>query len=113
MPKKKEVEKKAGKKDKLTDSKVFAWLATFLTIIGVIIAFILRRDDDYVMHYAKQGLVLFVGFAIAGIIQIIPVVGQLCILFVVILWVIVWINALSGEKKSTWIVSELAEKIKI
>ena len=107
---KKKVAKKTGKKD---ESKLFAWLATFFTIIGFVIALILRRDDEYVMYYAKQGLVLFVGFAIGGIFQIVPIIGQLFLLFMVMLWAIAWINALSGERRKTWLVQELAEKIKI
>lgn len=110
MPKKKRDDKKISKKD---ESKLFAWLATFFTIIGFAIALILKKNDEYVMYYAKQGLVLFVGFAIAGIFQIIPVIGQLFLLFVVVLWVIAWVNAISGEKKRTLLVQDLAEKIKI
>lgn len=106
---KRKSERGISKKD---DAKLFAWLATFFTIIGFIIALILRRENGYVMYYAKQGLVLFVGFVIGGIFQFIPIIGQLFLLFVVILWVLAWVNALSGEKRKTWLVQELAEKIK-
>ena len=40
------------------ERKLLAFLAVFLTLIGFILALLLKRDDKYVMHYAKQGLVL-------------------------------------------------------
>jgi uncharacterized membrane protein len=118
MPKsKKSDEKKSRNKDiknkDWDEDKVFAWLATFFTIIGFIIVLILKKNDDYVNYYSKQGIVLFVGFVIAGIFQAIPIIGQLFLLFVVVLWAIAWIGAISGEKKNTWLVQDLAEKIKL
>lgn len=101
------------KKSERDERIVFAWLAVFFTIVGFVVALILKRDDKYIIYYAKQGLVLFVGFAVAGFLKFLPVIGNLFLLFVVILWVIAWINALSGKRRRTWIVQDLAEKIKI
>ncbi|MFH1802505.1 MAG: hypothetical protein ABH864_03565 [archaeon] len=108
--KKKRLDKKA--KD-LEESKGFAWVASFFLIVGFVIALVVRRNDKYVMYYAKQGLVLFFGFIIGGVVDFIPIVGNLFVVFVVVLWVISWVNALSGEKRRTWIVQDIAEKIKI
>jgi len=100
------------------DDKVFAWLATFLTIIGFIIALLTKRDNDYVMFYAKQGLILFIGQIIISLITPLffftfsPVKTILWV-FWVILWIMTWINALSGEKRNTWLVSDLAKLIKL
>lgn len=108
------VKKKDGARKKDTDeSRVFAWLATFFLIVGFIIALIVKRDDKYVMYYAKQGLVLFFGFVIGSTIQFIPIVGQLFMAFMIVLWVMAWINAISGQKRKTWIVQDIADKIKI
>ena len=110
--------KKKTKTNKQSDSKLFAFLATFLTIIGFIIALIFKRDDTYVMFYAKQGLVLFIFQIIIGIVGAIPFVGWfflgplLWILFIII-WIMAWINALSGKKKDTWLIGELAKKIRL
>jgi uncharacterized membrane protein len=109
---KKTVSKNDKKKD-MDEQKVFAWLATFFTIIGFIIALILKKNDEYVIYYSKQGIVLFVGFVIGGIFKIVPIIGDLFLVFMVILWVVAWVNALSGEKKNTWLVQDLAEKIKL
>lgn len=111
------MKKEIKKQENQSEDKLFAFLATFLTIIGFVIALILRRDNDYVMHYAKQGLVLFIIQVIIWGVSAIPFIGwffggALWILFL-ILWVISWINALSGQKKKTFIVSEFADKIKL
>ena len=99
-----------GKDDKI----IFAWLATFFTIIGFLIAIILKRDDKYVMFYAKQGLILFIGEIIIWLLS--GIFGKLIILFwifLAILWAMAWINSLSGEQKNTWLIGDLAEKIKL
>jgi len=102
-----------SKKEEEQERQLFSWLSVFLTIIGFLIAFILRKDDKLVMYHAKHGLVLFIGFLIAGILSWIPVLGWLLWVFVLVLWIIAWINALSGKKKNTFLVTELAEKIEI
>lgn len=102
-----------SKKEIQQERHLIAWLSAFLTIVGFLIALYLRKDDKYIMHYAKHGLVLFIGFLVAGILSWIPLAGLLFQLFVIILWVITWINALSGKKKNTFLITEIAEKIDI
>lgn len=110
MSKKKRVTKKTSKKD---DEKLFAFLATFFIIVGFLLAIWLRKDNKYIMFYAKQGLVVFIGFVIASIFSWIPPIGWALPFFVFVLWIISFINALSGEKRNTFLVGEIAEKIKI
>ncbi len=103
------------------DKVLFAFLATFLSIIGFVIALIARRDDKYVMYYAKLSLIIFligvVGAVISGIFWIIPVVGQIINLAVgiifIVLWILSWIYALTGEEKDLPIVSDWARKLNI
>ncbi len=100
-----------GKDDKI----IFAWLAVFFTIIGFLIAILLKRNDKYVMFYAKQGLILFIGEIIIWLLSGI-LFKWLMILFWIfwaIIWAMAWINSLSGEEKNTFIVGSLAEKIKL
>ena len=113
------VKKKRGsKKQDFNESKLFAFFAVFLTIIGFIIALIAKRDDPYVMFYAKQGLVLFIAQVIISILAAIPFLGWfllgpiLWVIFVVV-WIMAWINALSGKKKDTWLIGEFAKKIRL
>ena len=111
---KKKVDKKQEEKEKIT----FGFLGAFFTIVGFIIAIAVKKDDKYVMHYGKHGLVLFIGYVIAWFLYMIPfigwfVLGPLSLIFVTILWLITWINALSGKQKDTWVVGEFAKKIKV
>ncbi len=113
--KKKETDKKQN------DRKIYAFLATFLSIIGFIIAIITKREDRYVMYYAKQSLVIFIIGVIASIIQgffvFIPIIGWMIntalSILVFILWIVSWIYALSGETKPVPVIGEYAEKIKL
>lgn len=103
------------------DKKTFAFLATFLSIIGFVIALISRRDDKYVMYYASQSLVVFIVGAVAGalsrILGWIPIIGWIIsfALFVVVLllWIFSWLNAVSGEMKPVPVVGEFGKRIKI
>ena len=112
------VKKRVVEEESHKNRKLFAWLATFLTIIGFIVALLFRRDDEYVMYYAKQGLILFIGQVIVGAVSTTPFIGKLFfspILWAIwfVFWFITWINALSGKKKATWLVQDFAEKIKV
>jgi uncharacterized membrane protein len=101
-----------GKGVRKEDRVLFAFLASFFTIIGFIIALILWKEDKYVMYYAKQGLVLFIGQVVLVVLTpllffLVPILW----IFWIVLWVLVWINALSGKRRSVFIISDLAKKI--
>ena len=115
------VKEKSGKSKKGDNRILFAFLATFLSIIGFVIALVVKRDDDYVMYYAKQSLIIFIIIAVLGAISrlllIIPIIGWIIYaavsIFSFILWVISWVNPLSGMKRAIPIVSEWADKINL
>lgn len=117
------VKKRIIKKEKQKeDNKIlFAFLATFLSIIGFVIALIVKRKDKYVMYYAKQSLVIFIIITVIGVVAMIflvlPIIGNIINVAVgilsVILWIVSWIYALSGQEKEIPIVSEWAEKISL
>ena len=125
MAKKKSVNKvNSREKSNLSkddDRKLFAFLATFLSIIGFVIALVARRDDKYVMYYAKQSLVIFIISAVLGIIGkilgFLPIIGIIINvaigIIVLMIWLLSWIYALSGEERTIPIVSEWAEKFDI
>ena len=113
--------KKQNKKQKEeNDSKTFAFLACFLSIIGFAIAILAKRDDKYVMYYAKQSLVIFIVSAIVGIIKWvfiwIPIIGRAIYvalsIIIFVLWLTSWIYALSGKEKEVPIVGKYAKKFK-
>lgn len=106
---------------KQDDSKLFAFLAVFLTIIGFVIALAVKKNDKYVMHYAKQGLVLFIAWIIAWVasmvLWVIPLLGWMVYyvlyLGIVVLWVIGIVYSLSGEMKEIPVIGKYARKIEI
>lgn len=103
------------------EGKIFAFLGVFLTVIGFIIVLLAKKDNKYAMYYAKQGLVLFIAWVIVWVVAIvlafIPILGWFVIILlyicILVLWVIGWINALSGKEKPIPIIGKYAEKIKI
>jgi uncharacterized membrane protein len=122
--KKKNLIKKNNSDDKtnktkfnMDDSKLFAFLGILLTIIGYIIIYFTRKNDKYAMHYAKQGLVIFIAWVIVAVagwmFSWVPVIGSFIetVLWAVTLalWVIGLIYALSGKEKDIPLVGEFAK----
>ncbi|MBU2561383.1 MAG: DUF4870 domain-containing protein [Nanoarchaeota archaeon] len=107
---------KAGSKE-VEEGKIFAFLGVFLTIIGFIIVLLAKKDNKYAMYYAKQGLVLFIAYVILWIIGIIPILGWIIAILgsilLLILWIIGWVYALSGEEKPIPIIGQFADKFNI
>ncbi len=99
------------------DSKMWAFLGVFLTVIGFIIVFFIKKDDEYSMYYAKLGLVLFIAWVVIVLLEKIPIVGWViyvvCGILLLIVWVMAFIAAFSGEKKRFIVLSDIADKIKI
>lgn len=103
---------------KADDSKLFAFLAVLLSVIGFLIAYIAKKDDKYVMFYAKQSLVLFFAWLIVWvasmILGFIPVIGWLIIALaeigLLILWIVGMVYAFSGEMKQIPLVGPFADK---
>ena len=99
------------------DSKAFAFLGVFLGIIGFVIVLLAKKTDKYAMFYAKQGLVLTIAYVIIWVIAIIPILGWLVAIIgsiiLLILWIIGWVYALSGEKKYIPIIGKYADKFDI
>jgi uncharacterized membrane protein len=115
--------KKSSQKQtkKTSDSKTYAFIATFLSIIGFIIALLAWKNDKYVMYYAKQSLVVFIAMAVVGIASMaigwIPIVGWVIMavldLAIFLLWLFSWIYALSGKEKEVPFIGSLARKIEL
>jgi len=84
--------KKRSKKD--GDKKLYAFITTFFSIIGFVIAILAWRDDKYVMFYAKQSLVVFIVAVIAGIVQgvlmWIPIIGWLIYVALSVIVFVLW-----------------------
>jgi uncharacterized membrane protein len=117
--------KKESKSNKASasanDSKTYAFLATFFSIFGFIFAILTKKDDKYVMHYAKQSLVLFIAWVIlaiiAGIFGRIPFIGwiisSVIYLLITILWIISWVYALSGKEQYVPVIGKFGDKFNL
>lgn len=90
-----------------SDSNLMGALS-YVWILSVVML-IVKKDDEFVKFHAKQGLVLF----IASFIGVVPVIGWAIWLVVVVLCIIGFIKALSGEKYKVPIVGDIAEKISL
>ncbi len=108
------VKKTVSKND---DSKLFAFLAVFFTVIGFLIAYIAKKDDKYVMFYAKQGLVLFLCSVVVGIFgfvafsnMFLSMIYWLASIGLFILWIVGLVYSLSEEMKDIPIVGQFARK---
>jgi uncharacterized membrane protein len=115
--------RRAVKKEKTEmndDSKLFAFLAVLLSVLGFIIALLAKRDNKYVMFYAKQSLILFIAGIVAKVLTVLLAITIIGIVLVPIVWVIyaiLWIVALvysiSGEEKETPLIGKYARSIKL
>ena len=102
-------------KKKVGDLKLWGFLVMFLGPLGMAIAYLAKKhDNDYVVHYMKHMFTLGVALSLLSLVNIVPILGQLAWLAIgvvgIILWVIGWVYALSGEKKELPIVGEHAKE---
>jgi len=113
---KRAVNKKQSKKE--DDEKFFAFLAVFFSIFGFIIALLAKKDNKYVMFYAKQSLILFLVLIGVKILGMIPFIGWFIIrpigyIFVFVLWIIQIVYSISGEQKETPLIGKFARNINL
>lgn len=119
MARKKKTAKKSHSRNRRVDgeSKLFAFLAVLLSILGFVIALLAKKDDKYVMFYAKQSLIIFLGFLISAVIAVVPIIGwivsPLLWIFTTILWIIAMVFSLTGEEKETPVIGQHAKEIKV
>jgi uncharacterized membrane protein len=104
---------------KNSESKLFAFLGVFLTIVGFIIVVLVRKNDKYAMYYAKQGLALFIAGLLVWVISVVLaflviglIIGPILNVILLILWVIGIVYSLSGEMKPIPIIGKFGEKFK-
>ena len=113
-----------------TSSKLFAFLAYLLLIIGWLLVLLFRRNDKFAMYHTKQSVMLVIGAVVvplvwavaAWIISWIPFIGfilavaffalviaiELCFL---IAWIIGMVNVWRGRAKPLPFVESYASKL--
>ncbi|MBD3313769.1 hypothetical protein GF345_04975 [Candidatus Woesearchaeota archaeon] len=101
------------------DQKLWAFLAVFLSIIGFIIALLVKKDDKYVMYYAKQSLIIFIASVVVSVVgSIVPFIGWFIVLpigslIVFVLWIMGLIYSVSGEMKPVPLIGKYGDKFDI
>ena len=109
-------------KQKVDDEKLFAFLCYLISIVGVIIVLVTKKDrKDFSIYHAGQGIALFVTWLVLWvftiILRFIPVIGWLIssivLIIVILFWIIGMINALNGKKVPLPIIGSYGERIKL
>jgi len=101
---------------KLEEERILGILA-YLSVL-VLVPFLMKEKSDFVRYHTKQGLVLFGGEIILGILSGIPILGWFIIaplgwLAALVLTVIgIW-NVLEKRSKPLPLIGPWAEKIKL
>ena len=99
------------------DSKLWAFLAYLLSVIGFLLVMLTRKDDVYARYHAKQSLLLFLASIVVLIIKMIPFIGWLVAwvlsILLLILWILGMINALNGKQVPLPVIGHLADKISL
>ena len=107
------IEEKEFSNDNVVEGKEIAIIA-YLTIIGLIIAFIMNKDKhyDFASYHIKQVLGLAVIGLIVFVIGQIPILGWIISILVFIPLLIIWImglmNAINGKKKPIPLIGKYA-----
>lgn len=85
----------------------FCYLLGFVT--GIVFL-VVEKKSSFVKFHAKQSTITFLGlFVILLVIGWVPVLGTLVWIFTLILWLVLMIKALQGNRYSLPIVGKMAE----
>ena len=101
------------KEKEIQEGKFFA-IISYISFL-CIIALVLKKDNKFAIHHAKQGLVLFVLEVVCFILSVIPFLGWLLgssgllIFSLVSIWGI--LQSLMGNKSRILLISDIADKI--
>ena len=93
------------------DENVAGFLCYLLGFITGIVFLVVEKKSRFVKFHARQSTITFLGlFVISFVVGWIPVIGILVFIFSLILWLILMVKALRGEKYMLPIVGKMAEE---
>jgi uncharacterized membrane protein len=101
--------------DTQSEAKTYGIIA-YITLIGLIIAFILNSEKQYAFtkYHIRQMLGIVIGGIVASLLSLIPFLGWLISLAYLILAVIMWIvglmHAINGQMKPVPVLGEKFEE---
>jgi uncharacterized membrane protein len=100
-----------GKSSTGLEENVAGFFCYLLGFITGIVFLVVEKESRFVKFHAKQSTITFLGlFVIMLVIGWIPVLGILLFIFSLILWLMLMVKALRGEKYMLPIVGKLAEE---
>jgi uncharacterized membrane protein len=93
------------------DENVASFLCYLLGFITGIVFLVVEKESSFVKFHARQSTITFLSlFIISFIIGWIPIIGTLILIFSLILWLLLIIKALRGERYLLPVVGKLAEE---
>jgi uncharacterized membrane protein len=93
------------------DENVAGFFCYLLGFITGIVFLAVEKESRFVKFHAKQSTITFLSlFVISLIVGWIPVLGILIFIFSLMLWLILMVKALRGEKYALPIVGKMAEE---
>jgi uncharacterized membrane protein len=93
------------------DENVAGFFCYLLGFITGIVFLAVEKESRFVKFHARQSTITFLGlFVISFIVGWIPFIGILILIFSLILWLILMVKALRGEKYMLPIVGKLADE---
>jgi len=93
------------------DENVAGFFCYLLGFITGIVFLVVEKESGFVKFHAKQSTITFLSLLVLTIVfGWIPVLGALIFIFSLVLWLILMVKALRGEKYKLPIVGKLAEE---
>jgi uncharacterized membrane protein len=93
------------------DENVAGFLCYLLGFITGIVFLVVEKKSSFVKFHARQSTITFLSlFVLFFIFGWIPIMGTLMLIFSLILWLVLMIKALRGERYSLPVVGKLAEE---
>ena len=100
----------------IEDGKAMAGVA-YLTWIGLLIAFLVGKDNRFTLYHVQQSLALVILMFAAGILAVIPVLGWIVFIVVWIFGIVCLImgiiNGFGGKEKPLPLIGDMAFKFNI
>jgi len=90
-----------------TDEGKTIAIISYITWVGLIIAFVMNNDkkNDFAKFHIRQSLLIM----IAALLSFIPIIGWIWGIFLFVLWILGLIAAINGEKKEVPVLGHLAQ----
>jgi len=93
------------------EENVAGFLCYLFGFITGIIFLVVEKESRFVKFHAKQSTITFLGlFVISLIVGWIPIIGTLILILSLILWLLLMVKALRGERYALPIIGKIVEE---